>query len=276
MVRCVPARHLGELPAHPRRTADRRAVDAPVPRERGRGAQLRLRGLGAGSDAGGRADRLFDRAHRRAEGQVLHHGRQHLAGGRIVAAARGRVRPLLPAPRRAAVAAGAGDRRRAVPVRARPGRPGAHLRRAAAAARPVNVGPRDQRAVEERADVVRFTTPVLERDVEVTGPITVVLHAATSASGGGDWTAKLVDVHPDGRAMSVIDGIVRSGGGKLRHEIDLAATSQVFRAGHRIRLEVASSDFPCFDRNPATKRAEQTVFCDAERPSWITLPVMGG
>ncbi|TNY35935.1 CocE/NonD family hydrolase [Thermomonospora catenispora] len=141
---------------------------------------------------------------------------------------------------------------------------------------PVNVGPRDQRAVEERPDVLCFTTPVLERDVEVTGPLEVVLHAATSAASGSDWTAKLVDVHPDGRAMSVIDGIVRSPGGRLRHEIDLAATSLTFRAGHRIRVEIASSNFPRFDRNPAAERAEQTVFHDAARPSWITLPIMGG
>ncbi|MBA9004136.1 CocE/NonD family hydrolase [Thermomonospora cellulosilytica] len=140
---------------------------------------------------------------------------------------------------------------------------------------PTNAGPRDQRRIEERPDVLCFTTPVLDRDVEVTGPLTVVLHAATSAAGG-DWTAKLVDVWPDGRAMSVIDGIVRSAGDRLRHEIDLVATSQTFRAGHRIRVEIASSNFPRFDRHPAMTRAEQTVFHDAGRPSWITLPIMGG
>ncbi|MEU8802159.1 CocE/NonD family hydrolase [Spirillospora sp. NPDC048819] len=139
---------------------------------------------------------------------------------------------------------------------------------------PVNVGPRDQRAVEARPDVLCFTTPVLDRDVEVTGPVTAVLHAATSATGA-DWTAKLVDVWPDGRAMNVLDGIVRSPGGQSRHEIDLVATSQTFRAGHRIRVQIASSNFPRFDRHPAMTRAEHTVFHDASRPSWITLPVIG-
>ncbi|MFB4304210.1 CocE/NonD family hydrolase [Actinomadura sp. NTSP31] len=138
---------------------------------------------------------------------------------------------------------------------------------------PVNVGPRDQRAVEARPDVLVFTTPVLDRDVEVTGPVRAVLHAATSAPGA-DWTAKLVDVWPDGRAMNVLDGIVRSPAGATRHEIDLAATSQTFRAGHRIRVQVASSNFPRFDRHPSMVRAEQTVFHDAGRPSWIELPVM--
>ncbi|MVZ99385.1 CocE/NonD family hydrolase [Actinomadura sp. LD22] len=138
---------------------------------------------------------------------------------------------------------------------------------------PVNAGPRDQRAVEARPDVLVFTTPVLDRDVEVTGPVRAVLHAATSAPGA-DWTAKLVDVWPDGRAMNVLDGIVRSAGGAGRHEIDLAATSQTFRAGHRIRVQVASSNFPRFDRHPSMVRAEQTVFHDAGRPSWIELPLM--
>ncbi|MBE1534717.1 CocE/NonD family hydrolase [Actinomadura algeriensis] len=137
---------------------------------------------------------------------------------------------------------------------------------------PVNVGPRDQRAIEERPDVLCFTTPVLSADVEVTGPVTAVLHAATSAPGA-DWTAKLVDVHPDGRAMSVTDGIVRSPGDRTRHEIDLAATSQTFLAGHRIRVEIASSNFPRFDRNPAMVRADHTVFCDAARASRVILPV---
>ncbi|WP_083734827.1 CocE/NonD family hydrolase [Actinomadura sp. CNU-125] len=137
---------------------------------------------------------------------------------------------------------------------------------------PVNVGPRDQRAIEERPDVLCFTTPVLSADVEVTGPVTAVLHAATSAPGA-DWTAKLVDVRPDGRAMGVTDGIVRSPGDRTRHEIDLAATSQTFRAGHRIRVEIASSNFPRFDRNPAMVRADHTVFCDAARASRIILPV---
>ncbi len=159
-------------------------------------------------------------------------------------------------------------------------------------------GPRDQRAVEARPDVLSFTSEVLADDLEVTGPLAVTLHAATSAADT-DFTAKLVDVWPDGRAMGVADGVVRAryrdGTGQpapiapgqvYSYEIDLIATSQVFKAGHRLRVEIASSNFPCFDRNPgngapaatATERdfvvAEQVIRHDAEHPSYITLPVI--
>jgi uncharacterized protein len=159
-------------------------------------------------------------------------------------------------------------------------------------------GPRDQREVESRRDVLSFTTAELPEDLEVTGPVSVTLHAATSAADT-DFTAKLVDVWPDGRALSVADGIVRAryrdGGGPPSpvtpgqiHEytIDLIATSQVFKAGHRLRVDVASSNFPCFDRNPgngacaatATEEdfvvAEQTIYHDGDHPSFITLPVI--
>jgi len=159
-------------------------------------------------------------------------------------------------------------------------------------------GPRDQRPAEARPDVLSFTSEVLDADLEVTGPVSVTLQAATSAADT-DFTAKLVDVWPDGRALSVTDGIVRA---RYRHgsraaspitpgqvysyTIDLIATSQVFKAGHRLRVDVASSNFPCFDRNPgngasaaaATEEdfvvAEQTIFHDAARASYITLPVI--
>jgi putative CocE/NonD family hydrolase len=159
-------------------------------------------------------------------------------------------------------------------------------------------GPRDQREVEARPDVVSFTSEVLTEDLEVTGPVSVTLHAATSAADT-DFTAKLVDVWPDGRALGVMDGIVRAryreGGGRARpitpgrtyeYTIDLIATSQVFKAGHRLRVDLSSSNFPCYDRNPgngaaaavATERdfvtAHQMVFHDADRPSSITLPVI--
>jgi putative CocE/NonD family hydrolase len=159
-------------------------------------------------------------------------------------------------------------------------------------------GPGDQRAVEARPDVLSFTSDVLAADFEVTGPVTVTLHAATSAADT-DFTARLVDVWPDGRALSVTDGIVRAryrGGNGLAdpivpgqvHEytIDLIATSQVFKAGHRLRVDLASSNFPCYDRNPgngapaatATEAdfvvAEQAVCHDAGHPSYITLPVI--
>jgi putative CocE/NonD family hydrolase len=159
-------------------------------------------------------------------------------------------------------------------------------------------GPRDQRPVEARPDVLCFTSPVLSSDLEVTGPVSVTLHAATSAADT-DFTAKLVDVWPDGRAMSVTDGIVRARyrcgdgtarpltlGETYRYTIDLIATSQVFKAGHRLRVDVASSNFPCYDRNPGNGApaatatpadftvAEQTIYLDAARPSYITLPVI--
>lgn len=144
---------------------------------------------------------------------------------------------------------------------------------------PTNVGPQDQRDVERRPDVLCYSTEVLASDVEVTGPVSVTLHAETSAAST-DWTAKLVDVYPDGRAMSVIDGIVRVHGSSGTFTIDLVATSQVFKAGHRIRVEVSSSNFPRFDRNPGTGRMDTTeaglvvqhqkVFPD----SYITLPIV--
>jgi uncharacterized protein len=159
-------------------------------------------------------------------------------------------------------------------------------------------GPRDQRGIEARPDVLSFTSAVLDRDIEVTGPLQVTLHAATSAADT-DFTARLVDVWPDGRAMGVADGIVRARyrdgtgqahpitpGSVYEYPIDLIATSQVFKAGHRIRVDVSSSNFPCFDRNPgngapaaiATERdfvvAEQTICHDSGHSSYITLPII--
>jgi uncharacterized protein len=159
-------------------------------------------------------------------------------------------------------------------------------------------GARDQRQLDDRRDILRFTSAVLAEDVEVTGPITVTLHAATSAADT-DFTAKLVDVHPDGRALGVADGIVRARyrhgmdtprpvtpGEVCEYTIDLGATSQVFRAGHRIRVDVASSNFPCYDRNPGSGRlagevteddfvaATQRVLFGPERLSSVRLPVI--
>jgi len=159
-------------------------------------------------------------------------------------------------------------------------------------------GARDQRGIEGRPDVLCFTGAVLGADLEVTGPLSVTLHAATSAADT-DFTARLVDVWPDGRAMGVADGIVRAryrdGTGQAKpvtpgriyeYVIDLIATSQVFKAGHRVRVDISSSNFPCFDRNPgngaagatATAQdfvvAEQTICHNARQPSYITLPVI--
>ena len=132
--------------------------------------------------------------------------------------------------------------------------------------------------------------------MEVTGPIKLVLHASTSTPDT-DWTAKLIDVAPDGYAANVCDGILRA---RYREsyeredlcepgvpdvfEIDMLMTSNLFLPGHRIRLELSSSNFPKFDRNPnsgtpvAGERAQvvalQTVFHTAERPSQLLLPVI--
>lgn len=158
-------------------------------------------------------------------------------------------------------------------------------------------GPRDQRLVESRDDVLIYTTEVLTEAVEVTGPIAMKLFAATTGTDT-DWTAKLVDVHPDGYAQNVQDGIIRA---RYRHgkdqpaallepgkiyeyDIDMWATSNVFLPGHRIRIEIASSNFPRFDRNlntgedPATgtrmQKAQQTIYHSAKYPSHVVLPII--
>jgi uncharacterized protein len=159
-------------------------------------------------------------------------------------------------------------------------------------------GPFDQRAVEERPDTLCYTTPPLTADLEVTGPLVVTLYAASSAVDT-DWTAKLVDVHPNGYAQNLQEGIIRAGyripgatpspikpDEVCEYEIDLWATANVFLAGHRIRVEISSSNFPHWDRNTntgmptatadRTVTARQTVFHDAARPSHIMLPVIPG
>ena len=161
-----------------------------------------------------------------------------------------------------------------------------------------NAGPRDQRDVERRRDVLCYTTPPLGRDTEVTGPIELVLHASSSAVDT-DFTGKLVDVHPDGRAIILTEGILRARYRESTAEprllepekvyelrIDLWATANVFRAGHRIRLEVSSSNFPRFDRNTNTggtiaEEGEDTmlpavnrIFHHAGHPSHVLLPVI--
>ena len=157
-------------------------------------------------------------------------------------------------------------------------------------------GPMDQREVEKRKDVLVFSTEPLKEELEVTGPVKVVLWASSSAPDT-DWTAKLVDVHPDGRAFNLCDGIVRARyresfteptliepGKTYRYEIDLWVTSNAFLPGHRLRVEISSSNFPRFDRNPNTghvfgkdaelKKATQTVFHDGDHPSHILLPIV--
>lgn len=127
-------------------------------------------------------------------------------------------------------------------------------------------GVADQRETEQRPDVLVYTTPVLEQDVEVTGPIMVQLWASSSAPDT-DFVARLVDVYPDGYAQNLTDGIIRaryrdfSNGAEpsliepdkaYKYTIDLWATSNLFLKGHRMRLDVTSSNFPRWDRNPNT------------------------
>jgi putative CocE/NonD family hydrolase len=157
-------------------------------------------------------------------------------------------------------------------------------------------GPYDQRAVEMRGDVLCYTSEPLAADLEVTGPIQLLLYAASDAPDT-DWTAKLVDVSPTGYAMNLCDGIVRA---RYRagftqptllqpnqiceYRIDVGVTGNVFRQGHRIRLEISSSNFPRFDRNPntghdfgmdrETRPAQQTVYHSQAYPSHIILPVI--
>jgi uncharacterized protein len=157
-------------------------------------------------------------------------------------------------------------------------------------------GPFDQSPNESRTDVLVYSTPALERDVEVTGFITVDLYAATSAADT-DFTAMLVDVDPQGYARYLADGIIRARfrnsraaaepiepGRIYQYSIDLWATSNVFKAGHRIRLYISSSNFPRFNRNLNTGertfggtrmvKARQTIYHDAEHASAVVLPII--
>jgi hypothetical protein len=161
---------------------------------------------------------------------------------------------------------------------------------------PTPTGPQDQRPVEKRPDVLVYTSEPLQDELEVTGPVKVVLYASSDAVDT-DFVAKLVDVYPDGTPYNMAEGIVRARyrdslskptllkpGQVYKFEIDLVGTSVAFQKGHRIRVQVTSSHFPQFDRNPNTgakfgtsaeiKVAQQTVYHDVERASHILLPVI--
>jgi uncharacterized protein len=159
-------------------------------------------------------------------------------------------------------------------------------------------GQRDQREIERRPDVLSYTTDPLSADLEICGPVEAAIWAATTASDT-DWTAKLVDVFPDGRALNICDGIVRARyanprgveqlvpPGEVReYRIDLGATAIRIPGGHALRLEVSSSNFPRFDVNPGYAGdiaqatvgdqivAEQTVFHDEAHPSHLELSIV--
>lgn len=148
-------------------------------------------------------------------------------------------------------------------------------------------GPLDQTALETREDVLVFTTAPLTEDVEVTGRVKAVLFAATDGPST-DWVARLCDVDENGVSRNVADGIVRvraaTPGEAAENVVDLWSTSIVFRAGHRIRVQVTSSNSPRWDRNLNTGEPEETattgrvarqqVFHDPACPSRIVLPVV--
>lgn len=154
-----------------------------------------------------------------------------------------------------------------------------------------NSGPRDQREVQARRDVLVYVSEPLTEPVTVLGPVTATVHL-TSTEASTDLCAKLVDISPDGRAELLCDGIVRtaapgSGSGAspvlvpgepTEVEVDLIATGNVFGVGHRIGLELASTNFPKFDRHPGPdgdpQPAIQQVHHDAEHPSVLVLPVL--
>ena len=156
--------------------------------------------------------------------------------------------------------------------------------------------PLDQRALDDRRDILRFATPPLRQEVEVTGHIRLKLYAASTARDT-DFVAKLLDIWPNGFAQELCYGIVRARyresfenpsliepGTVYEYDIAINPTSNVFKPGHRIRLDVSSSDFPNFDRNHNTGgndyadatliAARQTVSHDAARPSHVILPII--
>jgi uncharacterized protein len=164
-------------------------------------------------------------------------------------------------------------------------------------ARHLTVGVQDQAPDEARSDVLVYSTPPLAQDLNVTGPVSVQLYVSSSAVDT-DFVAMLTDVAPDGVAHNIADGIVRmryrdtlerqdflEPGKIYKITIDLWATSNVFLAGHKLRLDIAGSNFPRFDRNFNTEATPETgdkgvsatnrVYHDAAHPSALILPVMG-
>jgi putative CocE/NonD family hydrolase len=155
-------------------------------------------------------------------------------------------------------------------------------------------GPRDYRAVEKV--MLTYTSAPIEHELVVVGPVRAILYASSSAPDT-DWVVRLCDVYPDGRSMSVCDGILRSRyrnsmqhpavmdpGRIYRFEVDLWATAQSFTVGHRLRVEVTSSEFPRYDRNLNTggpfgeevagQVAVNTLYHDRSRPSCLMLPIL--
>ncbi|HVH69883.1 MAG TPA: CocE/NonD family hydrolase, partial [Candidatus Dormibacteraeota bacterium] len=161
---------------------------------------------------------------------------------------------------------------------------------------PTGIGPEDQRPAEQRHDVLVYTTAAFAKDTEVTGPVSLDLYVSSSAVDT-DFTGKLVDVWPDGFAENLTEGILRlryrnsqekpelANPGETYHiTVDLWATGNVFLAGHKLRLEVSSSNFPRFDRNlntgeeqaRATRlvKATNVIYHDKAHPSALIVPLV--
>ena len=161
---------------------------------------------------------------------------------------------------------------------------------------PTGIGPEDQRPAEARGDVLVFSSPAFTQNTEVTGPISLDLYVSSSAVDT-DFTGKVVDVWPNGFAQNLTEGILRlryrnsqekpelGNPGEIYHiSVDLWATSNVFLPGHKLRLEVSSSNFPRFDRNLNTGedqargthmiKATNVIYHDKSRPSSLILPIV--
>ena len=159
-----------------------------------------------------------------------------------------------------------------------------------------SAGPVDQRPAENREDVLVYTTPSFQRDTEVTGPVTLELYVSSSAVDT-DFTGKLIDVWPNGNAENLLDGILRARyrnsmekaefmnpGEIYKLSINLWSTSNVFLAGHKLRVEVSSSNFPRFNRNLNTGedpergtrmiKASNLVYHDKEHPSALVVSIV--
>ncbi len=157
-------------------------------------------------------------------------------------------------------------------------------------------GPADQAKTAARKDVLVYSTSALTKGVEVTGPVELVLYASSSAIDT-DFTARLVDVDPDGKAINLKDGIVRARfresladpsflipGKVYEYRIKIGAISNYFKKGHKIRVQISSSNFPEFSRNlntgapigltTKTIEATQKIFHDEKYPSHLILPIM--
>jgi putative CocE/NonD family hydrolase len=161
---------------------------------------------------------------------------------------------------------------------------------------PGNLGAKDQTGIEKRPDVLVYTSRPLEKDMLLVGPIRAVLYASTEGKDT-DFTAKLVQVLADGTAWNIEDGIIRAGyrepskssqptepGAIYKFEIDMGAAARRISAGSRLRLEISSSNFPKYDRNPNTgedpfsatkfEAVAQTVYHSSEYATHIILPVL--